>query len=155
MQTFLPLDGYAASARVLDNRRLGKQRVECKQILRSLGVVLDGKPSITGGWRYHPAVRMWKGYEYSLCCYAIAICSEWIERGYRDSLLPQFCACGEMFYHPMRTRRPPFMGLDKFHASHRSNLLRKNLSHYGMFGWAEPNNLPYSWPSSEVSDAVS
>ncbi len=33
MQTFLPYDSYADSAAVLDRARLGKQRVEAKQIL--------------------------------------------------------------------------------------------------------------------------
>ena len=36
MQTFLPNFLYKESARVLDNKRLGKQRVECLQILKVL-----------------------------------------------------------------------------------------------------------------------
>ena len=36
MQTFLPYSNYPASARVLDNKRLGKQRVEVLQILKAL-----------------------------------------------------------------------------------------------------------------------
>ena len=35
MQTFLPYPDFARSARCLDNRRLGKQRVESYQILRA------------------------------------------------------------------------------------------------------------------------
>ncbi|MDQ1681515.1 MAG: hypothetical protein QOH99_56, partial [Frankiaceae bacterium] len=35
MQTFLPYADFGASARVLDDRRLGKQRVETLQILRA------------------------------------------------------------------------------------------------------------------------
>jgi hypothetical protein len=50
MQTFLPYSSFEESARILDYRRLGKQRVEAWQILRSL----DG---ITKGWSNHPAVR--------------------------------------------------------------------------------------------------
>ncbi|HEY4386986.1 MAG TPA: pyrimidine dimer DNA glycosylase/endonuclease V, partial [Ktedonobacteraceae bacterium] len=33
MQTFLPCADFAESARILDNRRLSKQRVEGQQIL--------------------------------------------------------------------------------------------------------------------------
>lgn len=36
MQTFLPYSNFSASARVLDDKRLGKQRVECLQILKAL-----------------------------------------------------------------------------------------------------------------------
>ena len=36
MQTFLPYPDFAASAAALDDRRLGKQRVEALQVLRAL-----------------------------------------------------------------------------------------------------------------------
>ena len=39
MQTFLPYRGFTESARVLDTRRLGKQRVETIQVLRALTVL--------------------------------------------------------------------------------------------------------------------
>ncbi|MDT5035120.1 MAG: hypothetical protein QOE03_305, partial [Micromonosporaceae bacterium] len=56
VQTFLPYPEFATSARVLDQRRLGKQRVEAIQVLR--GLIVPGY-----GWRHHPAVKMWAGYE--------------------------------------------------------------------------------------------
>lgn len=55
MQTFLPYSDFRRTARVLDVRRLGKQRVETLQILRAL--TFDDY-----GWRNHPAVTMWVGY---------------------------------------------------------------------------------------------
>lgn len=147
MQTFLPHPCYQESARILDYRRLGKQRVECKQILQALGVPVGGplrdKPS---SWRNHPATRMWQGYEFHLCHYAAAICEEWIERGYRDTLLPQFQEAMEHCAPSPTGRYPDWLGDDDFHASHRSNLLRKLPSHYSRFGWTEPDNLPYVWP---------
>ena len=36
MQTFLPYADFPGSAKVLDRKRLGKQRVECCQILNTL-----------------------------------------------------------------------------------------------------------------------
>ena len=36
MQTFLPYADYTRTAKCLDRQRLGKQRVECKQILNAL-----------------------------------------------------------------------------------------------------------------------
>ena len=54
MHTFLPCPGFADSARMLDARRLGKQRVETIQVLRAL--------TVAGyGWRHHPAAAMWAG----------------------------------------------------------------------------------------------
>lgn len=144
MQTFLPYPSFLDSARCLDYRRLGKQRVECKQILQALGVPVGGplrdKPS---SWRNHPATRMWQGHEYSLSLYAIAVCLEWRRRGYRDTLLHQFM---QVAADAPNTGRPPWLGCDEFHASHRSNLLRKLPAHYSAFGWSEPDDLPYVWP---------
>ena len=140
MQTFLPDPDFYASAAMLDRLRLGKQRVEAMQILRT----------ITGqseGWRSHPAVRMWQGYPQALASYGIAICDEWRERGYFDT-------AGDWFSEWLDEHGtawspdllPPWLGTPAFHASHRSNLLRKLPSHYAQFGWPEPPNLPYVWP---------
>ena len=53
VQTFLPVPDLRASARALDSKRLGKQRIETLQIMRALTV-----PGY--GWQHHPAVRMWR-----------------------------------------------------------------------------------------------
>ncbi|MCM3554595.1 hypothetical protein M3697_05675 [Janibacter melonis] len=58
MQTFLPYADLAATAEVLDRERLGKQRVECIQVVRALVVPGDG-------WRHHPAATMWRGWRAS------------------------------------------------------------------------------------------
>ena len=52
MQTFLPYEDFRASARVLDRQRLGKQRVEAKQILQALE--RPGEPS---GWEDIPQLE--------------------------------------------------------------------------------------------------
>lgn len=136
MQTFLPYPSFSASASILDMRRLGKQRVEAKQILLSL----TGE---SRGWRNHPAVRMWAGYEPALALYGVSVCREWKSRGYRDSLLPMF---EEFVATKFDGRLPRWLGDEAFHASHRSNLLRKNPSWYTRFGWIEPETLAYVWP---------
>ena len=51
MQTFLPYANFEDSAKVLDWRRLGKQRVEADQILN----IISGKTEKLG-WRNHPPV---------------------------------------------------------------------------------------------------
>lgn len=140
MQTFLPLPNYADSARILDYRRLGKQRVETKQILLAMA-------KTSGGWVNHPATKMWRGHEVELCTYGIAMCEEWIRRGYKDSLLPFFMDTYDKYVSDGRSEEPPsWLGEDEIHASHRSNLLRKDENFYKQYGWAEPNTLPYVWP---------
>ena len=148
MQTFLPIESFRESAAVLDNKRLGKQRVECKQILLCLGVPVGEHKPHSSKWRNHPAVKMWAGYELPLVAYSAVVCREWRRRGFQDTLFSQFMALwnnwtagrGEILY-------PPWFGQPAFHASHRSNLLRKDFDHYSKFGWTEPPNLPYFWPS--------
>ena len=133
MQTFLPYPDFAESAKCLDYRRLGKQRVEAKQLLN---ILLNR--TAKSGWRNHPACLMWKGFEPALMLYFNIMRDEWIRRGYNNTMQPE--APGETI------TMPPWMGLATFHASHRSNLLRKDPIHYGKFGWTEPNNLEYYWP---------
>lgn len=135
MQTFLPYPGFTDTARVLDYKRLGKQRVETWQIIRALG-------GHTKGWVNHPATRMWRGHTDALALYGTAICIEWVRRGYKDTLLPRF----------MELRRedfvmPPWLGHSDFHLSHRSNLIRKDPEHYRKYWPGVPENLPYIWPN--------
>jgi hypothetical protein len=146
MQTFMPLPSFADSARCLDYRRLGKQRVECKQLLQALEVPVGGAlPEKPSSWRNHPAAKIWQGFEHSLATYAAVVCREWRSRGYRDSLLPQFeDSLGSLAV----TDLPQWFGLQEFHAAHRSNLLRKLPEHYSQFGWAESRDLPYIWPTT-------
>ena len=137
MQTFLPYESFVMSAACLDRQRLGKQRVECKQIYNALT-----DPSY--GWQSHPAVTMWRGHKEALALYASCICLEWRKRGYKDSLLPWFeerCADPAIVV-------PTWLGQRAFHQSHKSNLLRKNPVWYSGFEWNVLNDLPYIWPTS-------
>ena len=133
MQTFLPVPSFAQSAMMLDRQRLGKQRVECAQILRALR---EG-----GGWSNHPAVRMWRGHESWLLLYMHAVIEEWKQRGYVNNMVVPWDGGG-----PEDQPKPPWLGDPAFHASHRSNLLRKDPAHYGAMGWKEGPDLPYVWP---------
>lgn len=136
MQTFLPYQDYAESAKCLDYRRLGKQRVECLQLLRAL-------LGITDGWVNHPAAKMWKGCELGLQTYAYAICWEWQHRGYKDTCMQKIkdLECGGAIY-------PRWLGNKEFHDSHKSNLLRKDLLFYARYGWTVRSDLPYIWPEA-------
>lgn len=136
MQTFLPYESYDRSAVVLDRQRLGKQRVEVLQILNTIA------SGSTGGWAAHPAVHMWRGHEGQLVRYGLAVCYEWVKRGYRDTCTDKIAAFG---LYP--AERPSWLGDPRFHLSHQSNLVRKKPAHYGPFFPGVPDDLPYVWPA--------
>ena len=141
MQIFLPYSSFDECAKVLDRQRLGKQRVESWQIL---GAIEKRKLGITkGAWINHPCVIMWSGFEALLIEYSIAICKEWIARGYQDSMLSRF-QTKALEYPKLNNDQPIFLGNAMFHASHRSNLLRKNFDYYSKFFDDDPNQ-PYLW----------
>lgn len=145
MQTFLPYPSFVESAKCLDNKRLGKQRVEAYQILKTLlkGPITNGKKT---PWYNHPVVKMWKGYEFQLLVYAQTICREWRRRGFNDTVLDKLVQINQV---ELPEITPAWLGTDKFHKSHRSNLLRKELNWYRQFKWKESDNLPYFWPTKE------
>ena len=134
MQTFLPYPDFKKTAECLDWRRLGKQRIEAMQILRAL-------ENHNYGWQNHPAVNMWRGFEAMLAVYHNTIIEEWISRGYRNSM--------KIIVPNIAPISPSWLGNPDFHASHRSNLLRKDPEHYAQFGWTESDNLPYVWGSDQ------
>ncbi|WP_139981230.1 MSMEG_6728 family protein [Nocardioides litoris] len=152
MQTFLPVTGFADSARLLDARRLGKQRAETVQVLRAL--VVPGY-----GWRHHPIAAMWAGYEEAVVRYGLDVCAAWRALGRADTCATtlvsdlvtaggpgtvrdqdELAAAGEL---------PPWLGDDDLHRSHRSALLRKDPEHYGPLFPDVPDDLPYTWPVSD------
>lgn len=144
VNTFLPYPDYTLSAAVLDDKRLGKQRVEVLQILNTLHEIPteSGKPR---GWSNHPAVRMWRGCELQLCEYGLVITEEWKRRGFKDTCYNKirqhldWAEGGNML-------KPIWFGDVDFHDSHKSNLLRKDPDHYGKFFQHVPADLPYIWP---------
>ena len=133
MITFLPYSCFRCSAATLDYRRLGKQRIEAKQILNTL-------MGLSTAWANHPAVLMWKGYNESLVNYGIVVCEEWIDRGYNDNTLEFFNRFDD---EPLVY--PPWFGDQRLHRSHQSRLFSKDSDHYSQF--ASVFDLPYFWPT--------
>ena len=133
MQTFLPYPDFIQSVKVLDYRRLGKQRVETFQVLN---ILLERTP--TKGWRNHPVTLMWTGYEEALKLYQNYTILEWIDRGYNNNMKFEDVNHSSIVY-------PDWFGQDLFHRSHRSNLLRKDYEYYCQY-FDEPSDLEYHWP---------
>jgi len=148
MQTFLPYESFTLSARSLDRLRLGKQRIETMQILKILAGIQNGR-----GWINHPAVKMWEGSGYWLAEYGLAICEEWIARNYKDNCLIQIQTIQNNYRSEIGETYPEWLGNNQFHISHQSNLLRKNPEYYSIMGWNVPNDLPYYWPTQQLTSA--
>ena len=130
MQTFLPFADFIQTAKCLDRQRLGKQRIESKQIIDT---IVGGKK----GWSNHPAVNMWRGFEDALRLYFNIISQEWLNRGYKHNM---------GFYNVSNPRLPHWIGDADFHLSHQSNLVRKFPEHYKIYFPNITNDLPYVWP---------
>lgn len=149
MQTFVPYGkSFAGNAAVLDRQRLGKQRVEGLQILRTL-------KGINYGWQHHPAVKMWDGYEDALGYYTLSVCARWTSYGYKDTcadkvreILPHLKEIS-LHYEPLRgtVRLPEWLDDPEVMVSHQSNLIRKKPDYYQQFWPDVPDYLPYKWPT--------
>ncbi len=148
VQTFLPWADFEQSARALDRKRLGKQRVETIQVVRAL--TWPGY-----GWANHPAALMWKGFEEALGRYGFTCCEVWVELGFGDTcartIATDLRAAG---VESVRTQAelaaadalPPWLGDAPLHRSHRSALVRKDPEHYRPLFPDVPDDLPYVWP---------
>jgi hypothetical protein len=144
VQTFLPYANPRASAAVLDDRRLGKQRVETFQVLRALTW-----PKY--GWKHHPVTRMWRGFVPALVAYGLACIDEWRARGRADATreaLLEFSGGTEPDWDVLHARGevPPWVGDEALHLSHRSALVRKDPDFYRPLFGEIPDDLPYVWP---------
>ncbi len=148
MQTFVPYADFEASARALDAKRLGKQRVEVIQIVRALTV-----PGYA--WKSHPAVLMWQGYEEALGCYGLTMCKVWLELGFGDTCAATIAADLAAFGIPQLRSEPqlaaagalpPWLFDPAVQRSHQSALVRKDPEFYGpRFPGVGPD-LDYVWP---------
>jgi Pyrimidine dimer DNA glycosylase len=149
VQTFLPYPDFERSARVLDVKRLGKQRVECLQVVRGLTVA-------DYGWRHHPAVKMWRGHLEALGRYTLVCCEVWTAAGRADTcattVVADLAAAGTTTIRSEAElvaagAMPWWLGDADFHRSHQSALLRKDPAHYRPLFPAVPDDLPYVWPA--------
>ena len=122
MQVFIvgsPLE----TAMALDNRRLNKQIIECKQILDAL----NGKKA----WSNHPCVLQYRGYEKWLKYY-LRVLHNWYVGG-----VPH------QFYDDVANKtRPPFHTQEYFDQMKR-RLYTKDPVHYAQ--WAHLGTSEDNW----------
>lgn len=115
VNTFVLHPDLQVNASLLDDTRLGKQRIEAHQILD----VLEGRKN---GWQNHPAVNMWRGYEKFLKLYINFIIEEWVRRGFKNSC-STFIIIGTVL-------QPWWWDITAIHFTHQANLFLKMPQHY-------------------------
>ena len=137
MQIFLPYPNFRQSLKALDNKRLGKQRVETYQIISAITrrPKLDGTPY--KGWLNHPCTVMWRNNLPALKMYLNISIEEWVSRGFKNTMDFEDID-GEV-------EMPEWFGNEKFHSSHRANLLKKEPEFYSQYRWSEDPSNPYVW----------
>ena len=147
MITFMPFCSFVESLQCLDNKRIVSQVKEAWQMWCCLMNKSNQR------WRFHPAVKMWKGYEVALQLYAILALEE-AERRITKS--------GRNYYMPVMRQYmtengfyeldlsnivfPHWFGDDDFHNSHKAMLYRKNPIYYKQFEEVAELYEKYYWP---------
>jgi len=159
MQTFLTSTNSLECANNLDNKRLNKQILEGYQILN----VLSGM-SKTGGWRNHPAVLMWKGYERGLWDYVQSMVQIANLRGIKtENNVNNLNALHNQCWEDWGDEHPAFWRDEnkvmRIITTHRANLFKKDPLYYVKYQYAvdSPYNAPccpdrkepckYYWPT--------
>lgn len=140
---FLPFPDIKRSIETLDDQRLGKQRVEAKQIY-------DGLIDDTYSWSKHPACKMFicpvsnKKYTSFVKAYYNMTLSVWESRGKNNNM--SFIEQDE----DEEIEYPWFWKWREFHYSHQASLIRKHpYYYYSIFPKLKLKYLDYGyiWPS--------
>lgn len=80
VNTFILTNSPKECAKLLDYKRLGKQRVEAYQIVN----IIIGEQK---GFSNHPIAHVWKDHVESLKYYTNCMIDEWINRGYKNTMV--------------------------------------------------------------------
>uniref|UniRef100_A0A6C0BDP3 Uncharacterized protein n=1 Tax=viral metagenome TaxID=1070528 RepID=A0A6C0BDP3_9ZZZZ len=166
---FIIVPDIQKTAELLDQQRLGKQRVECKQIIDVLERY-DTTKVLDRGWSSHPATRSWVGYTNHLKVYFNIIVREWIRRGFVNNM--DLYQIDESLYHVVpcsfdgksvsydlslfnQYSFPFWVSFPPFYMSHQAALCRKNPSYYKFLLRKELDpflNNGYLWTSNVTMD---
>jgi hypothetical protein len=138
MQVFLPYPDFKLSLESLDDKRLGKQRVEAYQLVAGLEgrLTLTGKPYSKGRVN-HPISQMFRDNIPALKQYLNDSIDVWVARGKNNNMRKELIT--------EEIVMPVWFGDEEFHKSHRANLIRKKPDYYRAQHWNDNPDLPYRW----------
>lgn len=148
LNTFVLSVDHHVTADLLDRQRLGKQRVEAKQIINILEH-FDNTQDNKKAWFNHPVCQMWIGYTEHLKKYFNIISGEWVARGYKHNM--GFYAVDEE-----KSEAPYWIAWPELRYSHMASLFRKDPREYwGRFEFpCAYNEFGYVWPTHLSSEKV-
>lgn len=126
VNTFLPYSDFKKCAKVLDNKRLLKQRVEAYQIIN---IIYKRMKKEKCGFYNHPAVLMWENNVESLKLYCNEMILESIRRKFM-SQRPWENNKMKLYNIENNPEHPWWLGYQHIHYSHQASLLRKFPEHY-------------------------
>lgn len=131
MHIYLPYPSFSKTAACFPTNFLVTQVYDAHKALLTLG-------GFDTAQMYHPMIRMWAGWELALSVYHDAMITEYLSRG------------GSSEFALLNIKKytlPPWLGNERIHKSHQSNLIRKHPQHFRpIFGFDIPINLTYVWP---------
>lgn len=154
MQTFLTFYSTAQTFKNLDRVRHSKQRSEAIHIL-------EANLGEREGYKHHPALKMWLGYEPWLASYTLMACHTYrmmygFEGKKRYNYFKHIVDIIDRYNLTKQLGgqegcpRPEWLRDTDFLESHRSNLIRKEPGRYVLaFGEGTPRNAPYLWPEND------
>jgi hypothetical protein len=153
MITWLPDQNLVKSTNFLDHGHITNQAYEAATILHAIA-----GPGHHTGWSNLKGAAMWKGHDDGLALYLSLVIRQCraqgiavpqnppydFEKDYAPNLgnhwlAPRLCAVADIVW-------PEWLGEEKVHSSHRSNLLRKKPDFYRQFGWTDDPEAEIYWP---------
>lgn len=153
VNTFVTSNSVSECASNLDNKRLGKQRVEAKQIIDCI------ESKLTKGFGNHPATLMWKDHIIGLKYYCNAMIKEWKSR--KNSKGEPFKNTMEIYELDIKDEKeimPWWFYCKQLQLTHKCSLLRKNPVYY-KFELTEKEQefmyTGYMWPHKLSEKAIS
>lgn len=151
---------FKASCNALDNKRLCKQRVEAMQLINLIKLRKqlnvhgrlsreDKEKHFTSKgvrmptWINHVATLMWEDHLETLCLYMNVTIDTWCSRKNKNGQ-PTKNTMVKNNINVQLLSLPPFIGNNEFHATHRANLIRKDINFYGT-KWHDIPCTGYLW----------
>ena len=120
------------TAVALDKKRLNKQIIECKQILKAL----NGE---TAAWRNHPCTIQYEGHEPYLVHYTD--CLEAYTQG-KEEMAKTSSAYADMFFRPLFHTQPYFDSMKR-------RLYTKDPEHYAEWAIYGESEVNWYWSPEE------
>lgn len=124
MQVFIIGSPYE-TAMCLDKKRLNKQIVECKQMLRAL-------EGLSKGWRNHPCTIQYDKHRYWLWVYMLCLASYRDEQYFNSILLSEVCESYKPEFHT-----------EEYFEQMKRRLYTKDKEHYSY--WLELGESNENW----------